>query len=109
MPIHPRKHSDDARIVADILKDAAEPRQATSVKKYLEKGTLPLPPRANAWWEHGKIQPLPSDTDANLASSCCRPSFIDHAHGLPPSIGVVVRPCIKFRNLITIAQPEAGP
>ena len=45
MPIHPRKHSDDARIVADILRDAAEPRQATSVKKYLEKGTLPLPPR----------------------------------------------------------------
>ena len=45
MPTHPCKHSDDAQIVSDILKEAAEPRQAASVKKALEKGTLPLPPR----------------------------------------------------------------
>ena len=44
MPTHPRKHSDDALIVADILKEAAEPRQAASVKKALEKRTLPPSP-----------------------------------------------------------------
>ncbi|OAI45783.1 hypothetical protein AYO43_07525 [Nitrospira sp. SCGC AG-212-E16] len=37
MPTHPRTHSDNAQIVAEILKEAAEPRQAASVKKVLEK------------------------------------------------------------------------
>lgn len=37
MPTHPRTHSDDAQIVAEILKEAAEPRQAASVKKALQK------------------------------------------------------------------------
>jgi hypothetical protein len=45
MPTHPRKHSDDVLIVADILKEAAEPRLAASVKKAFEKGILPLSPR----------------------------------------------------------------
>jgi hypothetical protein len=36
MPAHPRKQSDDAQIIAEILKEAAEPRQAASVKKALE-------------------------------------------------------------------------
>jgi hypothetical protein len=40
MPTHPRKHSDDAQIVAEILKEAAEPRQAASVKKAREKENL---------------------------------------------------------------------
>ncbi len=37
MPTHPRTHADDAQIVAEILKEAAEPRQAASVKKALKK------------------------------------------------------------------------
>ena len=45
MPTHPRKHSEDALIVAKLLKEAAEPRQAASVKNALQKGTLPLSPR----------------------------------------------------------------
>jgi hypothetical protein len=45
MPTHPRKHSDDALIVAEILKDTAKPRQAVSVKKAIEKETRPLSPR----------------------------------------------------------------
>jgi hypothetical protein len=44
MPTHPRTHADEALILADILKEAAEPRQAASVKKALEKGTLPPSP-----------------------------------------------------------------
>ena len=39
MPTHPRTHADDARIVAKLLKEGAEPRQAASVKKAREKGT----------------------------------------------------------------------
>ncbi|HEX4967650.1 MAG TPA: hypothetical protein VFV44_03950 [Nitrospiraceae bacterium] len=45
MPTHPRKHSDDALIVKDILKEAAEPRQAASVKNALDKATPSLSPR----------------------------------------------------------------
>ncbi len=37
MPTHPRTHADDAQIVTEILKEAAEPRQAASVKKALKK------------------------------------------------------------------------
>ena len=37
MPTHPCKHLDDAQIVAEILKEAAEPRLSASVKEALEK------------------------------------------------------------------------
>jgi hypothetical protein len=37
MPTHPRTHSDDAQILAEILKEAAEPRLSASVKESLEK------------------------------------------------------------------------
>ena len=37
MPAHPRKQSDDAQIIAEILKEAAEPRLSASVKEALEK------------------------------------------------------------------------
>jgi len=37
MPTHPRTHAADAQIVAEILKEASEPRQAASVKKALKK------------------------------------------------------------------------
>jgi hypothetical protein len=37
MPTHPRKQSDDAQIVAEILKEAAEPRLSVSVKEAFEK------------------------------------------------------------------------
>ena len=46
MPKHPRTHSDDAQIIAEILKEAAEPRRAASVKKVLiKKHPTPLSPR----------------------------------------------------------------
>jgi hypothetical protein len=45
MLTHPRTHSDDAQIVEEILKEAAEPRQAASVKKTLKRRALPLSPR----------------------------------------------------------------
>jgi hypothetical protein len=37
MPTHPRKQPDDIQIAMEILKKAAEPRLAASVKKALEK------------------------------------------------------------------------
>jgi hypothetical protein len=37
MPTHPRKHSDDAQIAMEILKEAAEPRLSASVKEAFEK------------------------------------------------------------------------
>ena len=37
MPTHPRTHSDDTLIAAEILEEAAKPRQAASVKKALKK------------------------------------------------------------------------
>jgi hypothetical protein len=37
MPAHPRKQADDAQIFAEILKEAAEPRLAASVKEAFEK------------------------------------------------------------------------
>jgi hypothetical protein len=39
IPTHPGKHSDDAQIVAEILKEAAKPRLAASVKEALEQET----------------------------------------------------------------------
>ena len=43
MPTHSREHSDDTQIVADILKDAAKPRQAASVRDAFEKKKNPAP------------------------------------------------------------------
>jgi len=37
MPTQPRTHSGATQIVTEILKDAAKPRQAVSVKKALRK------------------------------------------------------------------------
>ena len=37
MPAHSPKQADDAQIVAEILKEAAEPRLSASVKEALEK------------------------------------------------------------------------
>lgn len=37
MPTYPRKHSDATQITAEILKEAAQPRQSTSVKEALDK------------------------------------------------------------------------
>ena len=37
IPTHQRKHSDDAQIVAEMLKEAAMPRLAASVKEAFEK------------------------------------------------------------------------
>jgi hypothetical protein len=37
MPTHPRKQPDDIQIAMEILKKAAEPRLAASVKEALEK------------------------------------------------------------------------
>jgi hypothetical protein len=43
MPTHPRKHSDATQITAEILKEAAQPRQSASVKEALEKKKTPAP------------------------------------------------------------------
>ena len=45
MSTHPRKHSDAIQIAADILKEAAKPRQSASVKEACERRALPLSPR----------------------------------------------------------------
>jgi hypothetical protein len=64
MPTPPRTHADDARIVADILKEAAEPRQAASVKKALQKeNRAPVAPETLGG-KTEKVQPIPRDTDA---------------------------------------------
>ena len=39
MSTQPRAHADDAQIIAEILKAAAEPRLAASVKEALEQET----------------------------------------------------------------------
>jgi len=59
MPTHPRMHSDDTQIVADILKDAAEPRQAASVKEACEKkGSAPVARKCVVGTKVGKPKPL---------------------------------------------------
>ena len=60
MPTHPRKHSDATEITAEILKEAAKPRQSASVRDAFEKKkTPPLSPRKR--WvgtKAGKPNPL---------------------------------------------------
>lgn len=64
MPTHPRTHADDAQIVAEILKEAAEPRQAASVKKALKKERpAPVAPDTLGG-EHRESPAGPPDTDA---------------------------------------------
>ena len=59
MPTHPCKHSDDAQIVAEILKEAAEPRLAASVKEALAKeNPAPVVPEGLGAKKAGKPAPL---------------------------------------------------
>jgi hypothetical protein len=43
MPTRSRKHSADRQIISGILKNAAEPREAASVRDAFEKKTNPAP------------------------------------------------------------------
>jgi hypothetical protein len=64
MPTPPRTHEDTAQILAELLKEAAEPRQAASVKKALEKkNPAPVAPETLDG-NTAKVQPIPRDTDA---------------------------------------------
>ena len=59
MPTHPRTHSDDAQIATEILKEAAEPRLAASVKEALEKeNPAPVAPEGLGGKKAGKPAPL---------------------------------------------------
>lgn len=42
MPTHPRRHSEDTQIAAEILKEAAEPRLSSPVKSTLDKKKAPV-------------------------------------------------------------------
>jgi|KBSMisStandDraft_5_1062788.scaffolds.fasta_scaffold53449_3 hypothetical protein len=57
-------HADSAKILAKILKEAAEPRLAASVKKALEKeNPAPVAPETRGG-NTEKVPPVPRDTDA---------------------------------------------
>jgi hypothetical protein len=43
MPTHPRKHSAATQITAEILKEAAKPRQSASVRDAFEKKKTSVP------------------------------------------------------------------
>jgi hypothetical protein len=59
MPTHPSTQSDHAQIVAEILKEAAEPRLAASVKEALEKeNPAPVAPEGLGGIKAGKLEPL---------------------------------------------------
>jgi len=52
MPRHSRQHSEATQIVEQILKEADEPRQATSGKETLDRKKTPVSvPPANVGWE----------------------------------------------------------
>jgi hypothetical protein len=58
MPTPPRTHSDDAQILAEILKEAAEPRLSASVKENLEKkNPAPVAPEGLGGKKAGKPAP----------------------------------------------------
>ena len=58
IPTHPCKHSDDAQIVAEILKEAAKPRLAASVKEAFEKeNPAPVAPEGLGGKKTGKPEP----------------------------------------------------
>jgi hypothetical protein len=55
MPTHPRKQPADIQIAMEILKEAAEPRLAASVKEALEKeNPAPVAPEGLGGKEAGK-------------------------------------------------------
>jgi hypothetical protein len=57
MPTHPRTHSDNAQIVAEILKEAAEPRLSASVKEALDKeNPAPFAPEGLGGNKDGKTR-----------------------------------------------------
>jgi hypothetical protein len=59
MPTHPRKHSDATQITAEILKEAAQPRQSASVRDAFEKKTpVPVAPEALRGNKGGKAKPV---------------------------------------------------
>jgi hypothetical protein len=59
MPNHPRKHSDATQITAEILKEAAQPRQSASVRDAFEKKTpVPVVPEALGGNKGGKTKPV---------------------------------------------------
>jgi hypothetical protein len=58
IPTHQRKHSDDAQIVAEMLKEAAMPRLAASVKEAFEKeNSAPVAPEGLGGEKAGKPEP----------------------------------------------------
>ena len=59
MPTHPRKHSDATQIIAEILKAAAKPRQAASVRDAFEKKktSVPVAPEMLGGNKGGKTTP----------------------------------------------------
>ena len=59
MPAHPRKHSDATQITAEILKEAAKPRQSASVRDAFEKKTpVPVAPETLGGNKSGKTKPV---------------------------------------------------
>lgn len=59
MPTHPRKHADTTQITAEILKEAAKPRQSASVRDAFEKKKTPVPvaPEKLSGSKGGKTKP----------------------------------------------------
>ena len=59
MPTHPRTQPDDIQIAMEILKEAAEPRLAASVKEALEKeDPASVAPEGLGGKKAGKLEPL---------------------------------------------------
>ena len=57
MPTHLRKYSDATQIAEEVLKEAAKPRQAASVKDALEeKNPAPVVPETLGGNKGGKIR-----------------------------------------------------
>ena len=57
MPTHLGEHSDATQITREILKEAAKPRQSTSVKEALEKKSLaPVAPETRGVTKGGKAR-----------------------------------------------------
>ena len=59
MPTRSRQHSDATQIVEEILKEAAMPRQAASVKKVFEKkNAASIAPKMRGRHKGGKTKTL---------------------------------------------------
>ena len=61
MPRHSRQHSEATQIVEQILKEADEPRQATSGKETLDRKKTPVsvPPQTSGGNRGGKTRAAP--------------------------------------------------